>query len=82
MRGEWVAKQAGVTELYATRGTSPDVVAKAALSAVARGRTLVPTPRYQVVPPWLVKRAAPATGSALSALLVRRLSALGTNSPG
>ena len=75
MRGEWVAKQAGVSELYASRGTSPDVVARAALDAVSRGRTLVPTPRYQVVPPWLVKRLAPATGSALSAQLTRRLTA-------
>ncbi len=74
MRGPWVEKQAGVTELYATRGTSPDVVARQALAAVQAGRTLVPTPRYQVVPPWLVRRIAPSTGAALSAFMVRRIS--------
>lgn len=73
MRGAWAAKQAGVVEMYATRGTSPDVVARQALAAVARGRTIIPTPRYQVVPPWLVKRASPAAGARLSAVIARTL---------
>ncbi|MCW2608181.1 MAG: sadH 2 [Frankiales bacterium] len=71
MRGAWVDRQSGVTELYATRGTSPDVVALQALQAVAAGRAVVPTPRYQVVPPWLVKRLSPAAGAALSSYLVK-----------
>lgn len=77
MRGDWVQRQAGVTALYATRGTSPDVVARHAFAAVQRGRTVVPTPRHQVVPPWLVKRAAPQTGAALSSLLVKVISRTG-----
>lgn len=74
MRGPWAAKQAGVVEMYATRGTSPDVVARQALAAVARGRTIIPTPRYQVVPPWVVKRISPAAGASLSAFMARTLS--------
>ena len=73
MRGDMADKQAGVQQLYATRGTSPDVVARDALSAVARGQVVVPTPRYQVVPPWLVKRLSPALGAALSTRLLKGL---------
>lgn len=73
MRGPWVAKQESVTELYATRGTSPDVVAGQALQAISRGKAVVPTPRYQVVPPWVVKRISPAAGASLSALMARSL---------
>ena len=74
MRGPWVNKQAGVVQMYATRGTSPDVVARQALQAVSRGRAIIPTPRYQVVPPWLVKRLSPAAGASLAALMARSLS--------
>ena len=74
MRGPWEQKKAGVTEMYATRGTSPDVVARQALQAVSRGRAIIPTPRYQVVPPWLVKRISPAAGASLSAFMARTIS--------
>lgn len=74
MRGPWVDKQAGVVEMYATRGTSPDVVARQALQAVARGRAIIPSPRYQVVPPWVVKRISPPAGASLAALMARSLS--------
>lgn len=74
MRGPWVDRQESVTELYATRGTSPAVVARQALQAVSRGQAIVPTPRYQVVPPWLVKRVSPSAGAALAALMARTLS--------
>ncbi|MCW2776914.1 MAG: sadH 2 [Frankiales bacterium] len=70
MRGDWADRQAGITGLYATRGTSPDVVARQALAAVAAGRNVIATPRYQVVPPWLVKRLSPSVGAALSSRLV------------
>jgi hypothetical protein len=54
-------------DFYAKRGTSPDVVARQALAAVTRGRRIVPTPRYQVVPHWLLSGGYggyTATGSA------------------
>ena len=71
MRGPWAQRQAGAVQVFARRGTSPDVVARQALDAVRAGRTVILTPRYQVVPPWLVKRVWPAGGAALSSFLVR-----------
>lgn len=53
-------------DLYAKHGTSPDVVASQALAAITRGRTIVATPRYQVVPHWLLQRLYPPAGRALS----------------
>ena len=74
MRGPWAARQAHTTDVYARSGTSPDVVARAALDGVTRGRPVVPTPRYQVTPAWLVKRMLPGASRALSAALVRGVS--------
>lgn len=63
-RGSWSRRQDRLTRLYATRGTSPDVVARAALAAVRRHRVVVPTPRAQVGPMWLLKRWAPGLARA------------------
>ncbi len=73
MRGEWVDRQAATTKLYAERGTSPDVVARQALDAVTRGRIIVPTPRYQVVPGWFLKRIFPRAGRAVTAATMKQL---------
>lgn len=73
MRGEWADRQHRTVDFYAKRGTSPDVVARQALAAVARGRRIVPTPRYQVVPHWLLKRIVPPVGRALSVASYRFL---------
>jgi short-subunit dehydrogenase len=73
MRGEWVDRQAATTKLYAKRGTSPDVVARQALDAVTRGRIIVPTPRYQVVPGWFLKRIFPRAGRAVTAATMKQL---------
>lgn len=59
--------------MYARRGTSPDVVARQALQALGRGRTVVPSPRWQVVPPWLLERLAPRASRALAVALSRSL---------
>lgn len=67
LRGDWAQRRETTAELYATRGTSPDVVARQALAGIGRGRTVVPTPRYQVVPAWLLQRYLPPVGRALSA---------------
>jgi NAD(P)-dependent dehydrogenase (short-subunit alcohol dehydrogenase family) len=72
-RGEWVQRKAAVTELYAKRGTSPDVVARQALDAVSRGRLVVPTPRYQVVPGWMLKRIFPRAGRAVTAATMKQM---------
>ena len=73
MRGEWADRQARTVDFYARRGTSPDVVARQALAAVTRGRRIIPSPRYQVVPHWLAKRVAPPAGHALSVASYRYL---------
>ena len=73
MRGEWDTRHDRLTALYADRGTSPDVVAAAALDAVARGRVIAPTPRYQVLPGWLLHRYAPPLGRAFARASVRLL---------
>jgi NAD(P)-dependent dehydrogenase (short-subunit alcohol dehydrogenase family) len=70
-RGDWARRQERLTRLYATRGTSPDVVARAALDAVARGRVIIPTPRTQVSPMWLLKRVAPAAARAANRGIAR-----------
>lgn len=74
MRGDWEGRRTRTVELYAKRGTSPDVVAKQALAAVTRGRRIVPTPRYQVIPHWWVRRVFPRAGRALSVASFRFLS--------
>ena len=73
MRGEWADRQEAASELYAKRGTSPDVVAKQALAAVTRQRIIIPTPRYQVVPGWMLKRVFPRAGRALTAFSIKQI---------
>ena len=73
MSGSWAGRQAGAVRLYATRGTSPDVVARQALEGVARGRLVITSPRYQVAPQWLLLRTAPRVSHALSAAAYRLL---------
>jgi NAD(P)-dependent dehydrogenase (short-subunit alcohol dehydrogenase family) len=72
-RGDWVQRHDAVVELYAKRGTSPDVVARQALDAVSRARLVVPTPRYQVVPGWMLKRIFPRAGRAVTAATMKQL---------
>ena len=73
MRGEWEDRRARTIDLYTRRGTSPDVVARQALAAVTHGRRIVPAPRYQVVPHWMLKRVLPPAGRAMSAATYRYL---------
>ena len=74
MRGAWADRRERTIDFYARKGTSPDVVARQALSAVTRGRRIVPTPRYQTVPHWLLKRVMPRAGRAASIATFRYLS--------
>ena len=70
-RGEWARRQDRLTRLYATPRTSPDVCARDALAAVAKGRGIVPTPRSQVTPMWLLKRWAPPLARAANRGIAR-----------
>jgi NAD(P)-dependent dehydrogenase (short-subunit alcohol dehydrogenase family) len=73
MRGEWAERRARTVDFYARRGTSPDVVARQALDAVTHGRRIIPAPRHQVVPHWLLKRVLPPAGRAVSVATYRYL---------
>ncbi|MHA6761408.1 SDR family NAD(P)-dependent oxidoreductase [Streptacidiphilus sp. PAMC 29251] len=74
MRGDWQGRRARAVDFCAKRGMSPDVVAAQALSASARGRRIIPTPRYQVVPHWWLRREFPRAGRGLSKISFRFLS--------
>ena len=73
MRGQWEDRRTRTVDLYARRGTSPEVVARQVLAAVTRGRRVIPAPRYQVVPHWMLKRVLPPAGRAMSAATYRYL---------
>lgn len=73
LRGEWAQRRESTMSLYEKRGTSPDVVARQALAAITRGRKVVPTPRYQTVPPWMLKRVLPPVGRGLTRLSMKAL---------
>lgn len=59
MRGEVAALQARATDFYAKHGASADEVAQAVLRTIARHRLIVPVPRRQVTPPYLLHRLSP-----------------------
>lgn len=71
IRGAFGERHDNLTRMYATKGTSPDVVAADALRAASRGRVIEPTPSYQVTPLWLLKRYAPPASRGLSRLIMR-----------
>jgi NAD(P)-dependent dehydrogenase (short-subunit alcohol dehydrogenase family) len=59
MRGDIAAIHQQATSYYARRGTSPDEVAKAILRTIAKPRLIVPVPRRQVSPLYMLHRASP-----------------------
>ncbi|MBZ0252530.1 MAG: SDR family NAD(P)-dependent oxidoreductase, partial [Candidatus Methylomirabilis sp.] len=56
LRGDYAAKQSEVADFYATKGASPEEVARDALAAVRGRKVIAPSPPRQVLPPWLLKR--------------------------
>ncbi len=71
VRGEMASRHEGLKKFYATRGTSPDVVAKQALDAIGRRGVVTPSPRHQVTPAWLAARYAPPLSRAFARLTIR-----------
>jgi NAD(P)-dependent dehydrogenase (short-subunit alcohol dehydrogenase family) len=71
MRGNFGEKRARVQRLYRVVGVSPDVVADAALEAIARNQVIRTVPRSHVMPAWLLKRYAPPLGRGLTRAIVR-----------
>jgi len=59
MRGQLGADQAKAVAFYEKYGASPDTVAAAVLSAIARPRLIVGSPRSHVLAPYLLHRLSP-----------------------
>ncbi len=59
MRGEVAEIQGRAADFYARRGASPDEVAQAVLRTIAHHKLIVPVPRRQVTPPYLLHRLSP-----------------------
>lgn len=59
MRGEIAQIQGKASAFYARRGASPDEVAEAVLRTIAKHRLIVPVPRRQVTPLYLLHRISP-----------------------
>lgn len=73
MRGDMADRHERLTDFYRSRGASAEGVAEAALDAVRRHRVIQPAPRWQVVPPWLLKRLAPRASQVVARTLPRVL---------
>jgi len=59
MRGKTAENHDKVVKFYEKRGASPDEVAEAVLAAIAKHRLIVPVPRRQVTPGYLLHRISP-----------------------
>ena len=71
MHGEMAGNRQKIIDFYRTRGVTPDVVAKDAVSAIKHKRVIQPSPRSHVMPPWLLKRISPGLSELASRQLVR-----------
>lgn len=60
MRGDLVAAAPKAVDFYRKRGASPDVVARDVLHTLTkRHRIITASPRWQVMPAWVVQRMSP-----------------------
>lgn len=66
VRGDAVALKEPATRFYSKRGASPDEVAEAVLKAIAKHKLIVPVPRRQVTPLYLLHRVSPQLAQPLA----------------
>jgi hypothetical protein len=66
MQGAMSKRSDSAVAFYRRHGSSPEVVAQAVAATIRRPRTVVPTPRWQTYPIWLLKRYAPRAAAAYS----------------
>lgn len=66
IRGAIGAKHEKLTKFYKTRGASPDVVARDAVTAILRKQVIKPSPWWQVSPGWWLMRVSPRAYTALA----------------
>jgi NAD(P)-dependent dehydrogenase (short-subunit alcohol dehydrogenase family) len=55
-----ISQKQKFVDFYATRGVSPDRVAKDAIKALAKGTCVKTSPPWQMWPMWMIKRISPA----------------------
>ena len=73
MRGEIGKSKQGTVDFYANRGTSPDVVADAVVTAIRKRRPVQPVPNSHVYPNWIARRISPRAGIAAARLTYKAL---------
>ncbi len=66
MRGSIEKRHDKLTKFYATKGASPDVVARDALEAVVKKQVIKPSPWWQVSPGWWLMRISPRAYTAVA----------------
>jgi NAD(P)-dependent dehydrogenase (short-subunit alcohol dehydrogenase family) len=78
--GESEAERAQAATFFGRRGASPQRVADDVVAAIRRPRTIVVSPRWHVLPLWVVHRVAPGTFVRLAGRIAGRLSIVPTSS--
>jgi NAD(P)-dependent dehydrogenase (short-subunit alcohol dehydrogenase family) len=71
MRGDLAAARGQVASFYTKHGTSPEEVAQAVLEAIEKRKLIVPVPRRQVTPLYLLHRISPRLVQPLARNMVR-----------
>jgi NAD(P)-dependent dehydrogenase (short-subunit alcohol dehydrogenase family) len=66
MRGNIENKHDKLTNFYKTKGASPDVVARDAVTAILRKQVIKPSPAWQVSPGWMLMRISPRAYTAVA----------------
>jgi NAD(P)-dependent dehydrogenase (short-subunit alcohol dehydrogenase family) len=66
IRGAIEQKHDALTKFYKTRGASPDVVARDAVTAILRKQVIKPSPWWQVSPSWWLMRISPRAYTAVA----------------
>jgi NAD(P)-dependent dehydrogenase (short-subunit alcohol dehydrogenase family) len=73
VRGNMQKKHEQLTKFYATRGASPDIVARDALTAIRRKQVIKPSPWWQVSPGWWLMRISPRAYQAVAGTAFKRM---------
>ncbi|MGH2906767.1 MAG: SDR family NAD(P)-dependent oxidoreductase [Solirubrobacterales bacterium] len=73
MRGKLAKRHDQLTKFYATRGASPDIVARDVVTAIRRKQVIKPSPWWQVSPGWWLMRISPRAYGALAGRLYKTM---------
>jgi NAD(P)-dependent dehydrogenase (short-subunit alcohol dehydrogenase family) len=73
VRGSMQKRHEQLTKFYATKGASPDIVARDAVTAIKRKQVIKPSPWWQVSPGWWLMRISPRAYQALAGTMFKRM---------